>query len=470
MAALPFGLASLGCAGDAFAPRPAWELPAPPPAEALVVQPGALHREELANGLRVLVLEDRRLPRVRLGLAVARGAANETPEEAGLASFLTDVMERGAGDRDALALARAVDGLGASFGVGAGWDSVEASVSGLSRDLDALFAVLADLVLRPQLTDEEATRVRGQILAGLERAKDQPSTLAGWHLARAMYGDHRFGRPLSGTPETVAKLDAAAARRFHASLFVPGHAILYASGDVDPKALMAKAREAFGAWAAGPVPAPGPPPPAQAPATRTIVVVDRPDLVQVQLRVGHDGMRRADPERVAASLMNSTLGGGGFSSRLMTVIREKEGLAYGVRSGFSLRRAGGPFSVGTATRVAEARRALDLILAELEGMQANPSTPEELAHAQTYAAGRFALGLETSGAVLGSLVDLMLHELPEDGLDTYRARVASVTPEEVADQARRRLAPGRAAIVAVGPAETLEPALAELGPVTVVQP
>ena len=457
---------------SAPAPEPyqSWKDPKPEIETGPIVDGERLHVSTLENGLRVMVYEDHGLPQVDLGLAVRRGGAVEPPSEAGTASFLASLMERGAGGRDALALAKAVDGLGASFGVGAGWDSVEASVSGLSRDLDALFGVLADLVLRPNLAPDEAEKLRSQTLAALERAKDQPATLASWNFAKALYGEHRFGLPLSGTPESVATLDAEKARAFHARVFVPANAILYAAGDVDPKDFVERAKAAFGDWATGPVPAPGPLPASPAPAARKVVIVDRPDLGQVQIRVGHDGMRREDPERIGIALMNSTLGAGGFSSRLMTVIREREGLAYGVRSGFSLRRAPGPFQVGTATRVAQARRTIDFILAELEGIQANPPTAEELAHAKTYAAGGFALGLETSTAILGSLVDLDLYGLPRDGLDTYRARVAAVTSEDAARAAKTRLAPGRAAIVAVGPAEALQEALAGLGPIEVVQP
>jgi len=448
-----------------------WLEPAPPLETGPVVEPERLHVETLANGLTVMVFEDHRLPRFDLGVALRRGAASEAPGEAGLASFLASLMERGAGELDAIGFAETVDGLGATFGVGAGWDSIDATVGGLSRDLDTLFPLLVDLVRRPRLDAGEAEKVRAETLAALERAKDQPGTLAGWEFARTVYGDHRFGLPLTGTPESVAALDAARARAFHEKLFVPANAVLYASGNVDAADLARRAEAAFGDWPAGPVPDPGPHPAEPAPAARRIVIVDRPDLGQAQIVVGHEGIRRADPERVAAALMNIILGGGGFSSRLMTVIREREGLAYGVGSGFHMRRAGGPFTASTATRVPETRRAIDLLLAELEAIGGErPPTADELAHAQTYAAGRFALGLETSAALLASLVDLEIHGLPLDGLDTYRARVAAVTAADAAEQARERIHPERAAIVVVGPAEALAPALAPLGPVEIVRP
>jgi len=457
-----------GCAG--LGPTPAWELPPPPPAERPVVREGALQRSELANGVRVLVHEDHSLPLVSISLNLRRGAASERPGEEGLTSFTAELLERGAGDRDAVAFAESVDALGASFGAGAGWDSVGVSVRGLSRDFDTLLGLLADAALRPRFDPREAERARAETLAALERAKDDPATLAGWHLARAIYGEHRYGRPSGGDAEAVARLDAAAARAWHRRMFVPAAALISVTGDVEADEVAAALEAHFGAWAPGPVPEPGPPAPERTPEARTLVVVDRPDLGQARIAVGHDGLSRTDDTRIAASLMNSVLGGSGFSSRLMLSLRSEEGLTYGVGSGFGLRRAPGPFQVSTFTKVETARAALDLLLAELERMRSEPPSAEELGWARTLAVGRFARGLETAGDVTGSLVDLDLYGLPEDSLDTYRSRVRAIGEADVAAAARAVLHPERAAIVLVGPAEQLRPQLEGLGAIEVVTP
>ncbi len=466
---LLFGLlAIVGCAS--LATRPAWELPPPPATEAPVVKPGALHRAELENGMGVLVLEDRRLPRVVLGLTFRHGEASLPPERAGLASFTAELLKRGAGERDALALAESVDEIGASLVTSADWDSMGVGVTGLSVDLDRLFEILTEVVLRPRFESHEAERARGERLAALERAKDDPATLAGWHTARTLYPGHRFGLPLTGTPETVAKLDAAAARDFHARSFVPNDAILYASGDVDASDVIARARRAFGAMAPASAPEPGPEPPAPAPAARRIVIVDRPDLVQARITVAHDGIARTDEDRIPTTIMNSVVGGSGFSSRLMTTLRSEEGLTYGVYSGYSLRRDKGPFFVSTFTRVSEVRRALDLLLSELDRGRDDPPGEDELEWARTLAIGRFSMGLETSAAVMDGLVDLDVYGLPRDSLDTFRSRVRAITPEQVAKAARDHLHPERAAIILVGPAEQIRPQVEDLGPVEVVEP
>ena len=466
--AIVLGLA-VACASPGVE-RPAWELPPPPPSDAPVTQPGALERFELDNGLRGIALRDKRIPHLVLGVAVRRGAAIEPLDRAGLAAFTAELMERGAGDRDSLALAELVDGIGASLRVGAGWDSMTVSVSGLSRDVDTLFEVLRDVTLSPRFDAEEAERARGETLASLEKAKDDPRTLIAWETMRTVYSGHRYGIPLAGTPGTVSGFDPALARAFYESVFTASNAVVFAAGDFEHDDLQRRVREAFAAWPAGEVPGPVEKPARPAPAERVIVVVDKPELGQARISVAHDGVARGDERRTAIGLMNTVLGGGGFSSRLMKQVRAEQGLTYGVYSSFDFRRRPGPFAVNTFTKVESTRQTLDLVLSEIERMRSDPPDGEELANAKSLQAGSFALGLETSGRVVSALVDLDVHGLPEDALDTFRTRVREVDAATVAELANDLLHPGRAAIVVLGPADALVPMLEDLGPVEVVVP
>ena len=450
--------------------RKAWEMPPPAVREAPVVEAGSLHRSVLANGARVLVLEDHRLPRVVIGVTVRRGAGAVPAESAGLAVYTASLMERGAGDRDALALAQAVDEIGASMGVSAGWDSSSVMLSGLSRDLDRLVEILSDLVLRPHLAAREAQRVRSEQLAQLASAQDDPGTVAGWAAAKVLYPDHRYGEPLSGTVESVSRLDAASARKFHSAVFVPENAILFASGDVRSEDWQKRVGKAFDAWRPGSELSETPAPPKPTPADREIVIVNRPELGQARIIVAHGGIARTSPDRLAAILVNNVLGGSGFSSRLMARVRSDEGLTYSVSSGFAMRRRAGPFRVSTFTRVPEARRVVDLLVLGIESMRTDPPDDKELAGVKSYVLGRFALNLETSSAVMNSLVALDIYGLPEDSLDTYRARVRAVDSADTARVARELLFPDASAIVLVGPSEELVPQFESLGSVRVVEP
>jgi len=468
LAALVAPASLIACA--LFVKTPIWDQPPPPIAEAPVVDPSKLHRFELDNGLAVIVLEDHRLPRVSMGISVRRGAASEALDRAGLANFTAELMKRGAGDRNSLELASAIAALGAVLSVHADWDSMTAQIWGLSRDLDTMLGLLGDVVLRPRFDADEAVRARGELLAALERAKDDPRYLERRFSAAALYEGEREGVPLSGSPETVAKFDAQGARAFHARMFVPNNAIFFASGDLDTRELLERVGAVFGAWTAGEIPDPGPPMRSPTPLARRIVIVDRPDLGQARIDLAHEGISRTDPDRIAASLLNDAIGGSGFSSRMMQRLRADAGLTYGVSSGFTLLRDGGTFTVATFTRVAEVRKVIDLLLAELERARRDPPAGSELEEMRTLQVGEFALGIETSDAVLDSLVNLDIYGLPEDSLDTYRARLRAVTAKDVARLALALLHPDRAAIVLVGPSEELVPQLKDLGPIEVVQP
>jgi zinc protease len=464
------GLAAcLGAVACASTP-PAWLQPPPPVREGPVVDASRLHRSALDNGLELVILEDRRVPRAGFAITVRRGAGIVPAEDAGLAVFTAELLERGAGSRDALALARAVDTLGASFSASAGWDSSSVALSGLSRDTEALIAILADVVLRPRFEAGEAARARSELLAAIERSKDEPRSVAGRAFSRLLYPGHRYGLPLEGTPETLGELGAKDVRAFHARVFTPDNAVFSAWGDVDPAELRARVEAAFGGWKRTEPPPPGPPPSRPAPPERRVVVVDFPDRGQAQILIGHGGIAYHDPERLAAILMNADLGRGGFISRLMTRVRADEGLTYGIYSYFALRRQAGPFAISTSTRVPEVRRVIDLVLQTVEEARTEPLSGEAFQRIQTLLAGRFALGLETAASIADALVDLDVQGLPRDSLDTYRSRVAATTETQVASAARRLLHPGRTAIVVVGPAEAIAPQLEGLGPLEILEP
>ena len=456
---------ALGCASAGNESAFLWDQPAAPPRDLPVLAADQVHHFELESGVRVLVLEDRRLPAIAMGLTVPRGIAVEAVDEAGVASFVSELMQRGAADRDAFALAEAVDSLGASLSVGAGWDSMSVRVGGLSRDRDALFEVLADVALRPQLREDEARRVRGTQLSGLAQAGDDPRTLVAWTFFETLYPGLRLGLPRLGVPDSVRTLDAAAARVFHRRVFTPEGAILWAAGDVSAEEFREAVEAAFGDWT-GPAPVL---PAAPLPATgeRRIVVVDWPELGQAQIAIGHEGIARAHPDRLEVQLLNTVLGAAGFSSRLMSRVRAEEGLSYGIGSQFAQRRAGGPFVVTTFTEVGRVADLLALTMGELERIRSEPPTETELGWARSLRTGRFALALETTGAVAASLIDLEVYDLPRDTLDTYRGRVRSAEAAAIADAARRFVHPDRASIVVLGPAEALVPQLEPYGEVEV---
>ncbi len=469
-----FGIVSvasltMGCGLSSL--RPAWEQSPPPPIENAIVSSDDLHRATLPNGLELIVLEDTYLPVIALGITLRRGAGSVDPSLAGVAEIASEVMLRGAGERDALALAKVVEDVGASLSVFSNWDTTDIAISGLSEDWALLFEILEEVALRPRFDEIEFAKAKAEQQAAIVAAQDDPATLIRWHALRTIFDGHRYGRPQSGTTETIAGIDVEEARAYWVDRFVPRNAIFWAVGDISTADLMASARRAFGDLPDLPVISNTPPPPSRTPEARRIVVVDKPDLVQARIMLAHEGIARAEPTRIAVDIMNDALGGSGFSSRLMKKVRSDEGLTYGVSSGFSLRSQPGPFSISTFTRVPKVRRVVDLLLDEMAAIRSEqPIQQRELQKFISYNVGRFGLSLETSDKVLFGLVDLDVHDLPRDSLDTYRSRLRAVTLEDVNRAAQLRLHPDRAAIVVLGPAEQLVPALEGLGEVEVRQP
>ena len=469
IAALGVVVSIAGC--GVFGPRPAWEEPPPAPTVGPIVVAEDLHRATLANGIEIIVLEDPRLPRISLGVTLRRGAGSVAPAKAGIAELAAEVMQRGAGDRDALALAKVIEDTGASLTVSAGWDATTVSLAGLSKDAPLFQEILADVTKRPRFEAAEFEKARGEQLAGLAAAVDDPMTLVRWHFLRALYEGHRYGLPESGSVATVESLRVDDVRAYWRDRFVPRNAIFWAVGDVDAEAFVREIETGYGKLPDVAATADTPAPPAKTPEQRRIVVVDKPELVQAQILIGHEGIARSNPDRIPIDLMNDALGGSGFSSRLMKIVRGKNGLTYSVSSGFSLRRQPGPFQIATFTKVDSVRQVVDLALAEMGAIrESRPVDAEELAKFVSFSVGSFGLSLETSRAMLASLVDLEVHSLPDDSLDTFRARVAGAKLVEVQAAAKARLHPERAAIVVLGPAEQLVPQLESLGKVEVVNP
>jgi zinc protease len=199
-----------------------------------------------------------------------------------------------------------------------------------------------------------------------------------------------------------------------------------------------------------------------------IYLLDRPDLTQSEIRVGHLGMPRSHPDYFAIKLMNYILGAGGFSSRLMSRIRSDLGFTYGIRSTFAFRRAPGPFLVSTFTPAANTGAVVREITAVVREMRDAGATASELAEAQSYHVGHFPLGLETSRGIGNQVIGLDLYDLGLDYLRRYCDQIRAVTLKAAARAAREHLQPDNLVTLVMGPAAQVADSLRELGPVHLI--
>jgi zinc protease len=284
-------------------------------------------------------------------------------------------------------------------------------------------------------------------------------------MLEAAYAGHPYGHVAEGRARDLSKVTRADVLRYHTSTYLPSSALLVVVGRVRRDEVLALVRRRFAGWRGpGTVLArpgtPGPPP-------SRVLVVDKPDVTQTQVRIASAGFRRKSPD-YHAGVVSSALLGGGFASRLMDAIRVNRGLSYSVRSRFLTSDAGGLFAISTFTKLETTAEIVKVALDETARFAAEGPTAEELDRTHSYLCGLFPLSLETHDQLAEKLADLALFELPDDDVTLFRERVRAVDAAATMAAARRYFPLDRRLVVAVGPAKRIAKALEPFGPVTVV--
>ena len=428
-----------------------------------------VERRRLPTGLDLRVAELRRLPVVSLNLFMRASESALSPGNAGLALATADAIEGGTKKRSGSALAEALEGIGARISTSAGWEGTSLALSCLADRLPEALGIVAEAILAPSFPDEEVERVREQQLAAIRQRVMDPASLASDAAMERYYADGvPYGRRVQGTPESVSGITSADMLGWADANYRPRHGGLVVAGDVDPDEVEAMVLEHFGAWTGEPANLSD----FEArPRTRErrVHIVHRPGSVQSEIRIGHVGTTRTDPDYYALSIANRVMGGM-FTSRLNLNLREEHGFTYGVRSRFTLRTSPGPFQVSTAVGNDVTAAAVREIMRELTRMAEEGPTEEEVEAARDYAAGIFGLQLETAGQIATRVSQLVVYGLPDDHFDRYRERVRSVERASAADAAARHIRPVEAQVVLVGDADVIRPEVEalDLGPVEVV--
>jgi zinc protease len=429
-------------------------------------------REELANGLGLITVDLPGRALVTASLVLPSGAVDEPEEQGGVTSLMARAMTEGTAHHDAIELTEASERLGASLHAEAGWDGLSISIDVPAERLSAALALAAEVAIEPSFPPADVDRLRDERLNDLLQAKADPRRRADDGFVETIYAPgSTYGRPSGGTEATVPNLDAAACRAIHGRRLDPARMTLLVGGDLgaveeDVRSIV---EERFGSWPRNAAAEPPTEPRVKAARDdRTVRVIHRPGSVQTEIRIGHLGVRRRIPDFHAVSVMSAILGGL-FNSRLNRKLREEKGYTYGAGAGFDMRRGVGPFAVRVAVNTDVTVPAVQDILAELEAMRAGPPTSAELHAARDYLVGVFPLRFETPPAVVGALAGLLIHDLPMDELDRYRPAIEAVSDADVERAARDHIDPTKLAIVLVGDADAILPALegAELGPIVV---
>jgi zinc protease len=477
----------IGVAGCSFAPaKPDMALPLPPekpasPAASVVAIPGESVLAQrppipvlkpfdapvptvltLSNGLKLYVVERPSAGLEAVGFVTREGAAADPVGKEGLASISAEMLQAGSAGKSQAQIAAAVDAIGADLFVSASTDELSVGLSALAPRLSEMSSLLADVVLRPNLTDKDWQKVRAERVGQLTAARNQPQVAARAAFRAALYGNGPLGHLAEGTLVAVKKLRLADVKRFLLSMS-PSDSAIIAVGSASAETVRSAMEAAFGGWkpaaaSAGRARLAGAPP-----SRPRFVLVDFPAKPQSVLVVGQPAVPRSSPDVLALELANAIVGGS-FTSRLNQNLREQHGYSYGAFSGFAFGKGPGPFAARTSVQTDVTGKAVVEVFNELNRLVTEPLSADELSKGKALLAFQLVEGLQSVAATARGVADIFLFDLPLDEYRTYVSRLEALTPAGVQDAVRRTLHPDEMTLAIAGDAKAVLPQLqAEAG-------
>src|SRR5262245_46913078 len=416
--------------------------------------------QTLGNGLQVVAVLHHEQPVVTMRLLVRAGTSSDPKGKLGLAHLAASLLDQGTKSKTAEQMNDEIDYIGGAMGAGAATDLTFCNMVVMKDSFEKGMRMLSELAREPGFAPAEIERQRQQMLSGLQVSLEDPEYIANSVFDRLVYGFQPYGMPTTGTPETLAartRDDLVACRRRY---FAPNNAILAIVGDGTAEAAFATAEKVFGDWDKKDLSAEKftqPPDP-----TRRVIVVNKPDSVQTEVRVGHLGIPRTHPDYMAVNLAIRILGGEG-SNRLHQVLRTERGLTYGAQANMDTLKDAGDFEAETNTRSEATGEVLKLIVDEFWRIQRERVSERELGDAKAYLTGSFPLTIETPESIAMQVVNVLFYGLPLETLQNFRERVNAVTVDDIQRVARTLLRPDRLSIVLVGNASAFASQLRGVG-------
>src|SRR5579885_706028 len=419
---------------------------------------------KLDNGLTVQLVEDHRVPFITLNLGIKAGSSQEPEGLLGVSSMTADMITEGTARRTSKQIAEEIDFIGGGLQGGSDYDFTLVAGSALSKYTDRLLDVVSDVVLNPSFPDDELKLKKTNLIQELVMKRSQPDFLQDERFNKVVFGTHPYS-VTAPSPENVERITRKDLQEFHSRNYLPNNAVLIVVGDFEKAKIQEQIARDFGAWKPGSIAAVKYPPVPEYHGRR-IYVVDRPGSVQSSIRLGNVAISKKDPDYFPMMVCNQILGGAAHS-RLFLNIREQKGYTYGAYSSFAARKQPGAFSAEAEVRTEVTGPSLQEFLYELEKLRNLKVTDKELQDAKTYLAGAFALGLETQAGLAQRLLEVQLHDLPADYLETYTGKIMAVTLDDVRRVAREHIDADNLTIVVVGDAKKIDSELRYFAPVSV---
>lgn len=422
-------------------------------------------RFTLANGLEVFLLEDHELPLIEVTARIRTGSLYESADKTGLAGLMGAVQRTGGtramtGD----AIDDFLEARAASVETGVGDTVGFASMDCLAGDFDEVLPVFRDVLRYPVFAEDKLEVAKAQVRSQIARRNDSVGAIAAREASRLVYGPES---PLSRLTEyaTVAAVNRDDLLAWHERFYHPNNVLLGIVGDFDSASMKQKIQAAFGDWPRGPA-FESPPIDYLKEPKAGVFFIEKSDVTQANVRLGHLGITMDNPDYFAIQIMNEVLSGG-FSGRLLRSIRSEKGLAYSVGGSVGASYAyPGVAAFSLQTKSETMGEAVEALYEELRRMIAEPATEEELARARDTILNSFIFNYASKDQVLAQQMVYAYYGLPADFLETYRSNIEKVTAADVARVAETYLHPEQAKLLVVGRASDFDRPLSEFGDVT----
>ncbi len=426
-----------------------------------------IHSSQGKNGVKGFAVSWPELPLVSLHLILPFGAEADPPGRGGLADLSAEMLTRGTRNRSALQLAAEIDGMGAVLSSHSGWNGSFLSLTGLSEDLKRLLELMAEIYLQPALSPEEFDQLKQLRIGQLVQQKDESQIIADERFQEILFRGTPYSHPVYGSLESLPGISIEEVRGFHKENLLPPESFLVFVGDLQPEKCFRWMEENLPSVSDKKSPV-GEFDPSPLPRGK-VRIIDRPELTQSQIRLGHIAIPHDHPDYIPFEVMNYTLGGGGFSSRLMQRVRSELGYTYGIHSSLEPRKFRGPFTISTFTPTDVTLACVREVLSVVQSFLDKGDTEREREEAVNFLTGSYPRRFETIGQIAQRIVQAEVHGLGLEYLSAYPKKVSEVSLEMISRVARQIIHPQNLMTVIVGRAESFRREFESLGPVEVVQ-
>lgn len=402
----------------------------------------------LENGLELLLIPNRSLPALSLVMMVESGSYYDPDGYDGLTSLTMNLLEKGSESMTAIEIADRFGFLGSSFSASVSDDYSLLVTSALSKDSGELIDLFSEVALKPRFLNTEIQRLKNQGISSIQRGFDNPSAFASRIFASYLMEGYPYGRSTSGEVDTLKRIGRSDVLSHYKKIMTPNNSRLAVIGDYSSSDL-AQIKSRFGAWEPGPRLKR---PDIEFPRANqmSLLLVDRPDLQQAQIMMGHVGIRRSSEDFLPVRISNTILGGV-FSSRLMREIRVERGLTYGISSSFDAKKDEGPFSISMAVRHDKVGEAIGETLNLVKDYVESGATRQELKDSVSYHKGVFPRALETPEQLATNLLILRYHGISDSYLLDYFKNLDRISTRQLNSVIRERYRPDEFKILVYAP-------------------